>query len=179
MKHYLYRHFDHNGVLLYVGISLSTVQRLGQHRDHSHWFDAIVRVEIESFETRAAALDAEREAIRAEHPLCNIAHSQGNVVALNTAANRRAVESRLSLEKRVIDFRPTYAITDAAQALGIQEATVRLWLDQGVLGYVDLPTASGKPRRKILGWQLIDFLEFWQATSSSKAKASVRNTAAG
>ena len=51
----LYRHFTADGTLLYVGISLSALNRLGQHRQNAEWFDKIARVEIEHFPTRAAA----------------------------------------------------------------------------------------------------------------------------
>ena len=34
----LYRHFDCDGVLLYVGISLSTVARLCEHKHSSKWY---------------------------------------------------------------------------------------------------------------------------------------------
>ena len=30
-----YRHYDKNGNLLYVGVSLSSLQRLGQHKSNS------------------------------------------------------------------------------------------------------------------------------------------------
>ncbi len=59
----LYRHFDCNGVLLYVGVSLSALHRLSKHRKHAHWFNQIKRVEIEDFETREEALAAEGDAI--------------------------------------------------------------------------------------------------------------------
>jgi hypothetical protein len=67
----LYRHFDSDGRLLYVGISLSAIIRLAEHRA-SPWFDDIARVEIERHPTRKAALAAERKAIRDERPLHNI-----------------------------------------------------------------------------------------------------------
>lgn len=70
----LYRHFDKNGVLLYVGISLCTVQRLSQHGDGSHWFYNIAHVTIETFPTRSAAVKAEKHAIKTERPLHNLAH---------------------------------------------------------------------------------------------------------
>jgi hypothetical protein len=69
----LYRHFDDEGRLLYVGISLSAITRLAQHRSASHWSRAIVRVEIEHFDTRREALMAEAKAIIEERPLHNIA----------------------------------------------------------------------------------------------------------
>jgi hypothetical protein len=36
----LYRHYDAEGNLLYVGISLNSVVRLTQHRQASGWFDS-------------------------------------------------------------------------------------------------------------------------------------------
>jgi len=67
----LYRHFDADGELLYVGISLSVMQRLSQHSS-SPWSDKIARVEIEHLESREAALEAEGKAIASENPAFNI-----------------------------------------------------------------------------------------------------------
>lgn len=68
----LYRHYDADGKLLYVGISLSAVERLNRHkRGKSSWFSQISRVEIEAHETRSGALKAEREAIENESPEYN------------------------------------------------------------------------------------------------------------
>ena len=66
----LYRHFDADGKLLYVGISFSTLARLAQHRN-SGWFNRIRRIDIESFATRIEALKAEKIAIRTEAPEYN------------------------------------------------------------------------------------------------------------
>jgi hypothetical protein len=68
----LYRHFDANGVLLYVGIAVDPVQRLNGHRSGSRWYDQISRVDIERYPTREAALAAALAAIRNEKPLHNI-----------------------------------------------------------------------------------------------------------
>ena len=72
---HLYRHFDKDGALLYVGVSLSTVIRLAQHKGRSEWFKQIARVEITNWATREASLRAERRAIRLEKPLYNITHA--------------------------------------------------------------------------------------------------------
>lgn len=66
----LYRHFDAQDTLLYVGISLSAVKRLSQHRG-ADWFNHITRVTIEHYATRWAALDAEAWAIHHDKPLHN------------------------------------------------------------------------------------------------------------
>lgn len=72
----LYRHFDTQGGLLYVGIALSTHERLKGHRFASAWFKQVVTITIERFPTRAEAESAERAAIKAEKPLHNIAHAE-------------------------------------------------------------------------------------------------------
>lgn len=68
----LYRHFDADGRLLYIGVSLSPTYRLRQHRQ-SHWYEAIFRVEIEHHKSRPHALYAEAIAIMREKPLHNLA----------------------------------------------------------------------------------------------------------
>jgi len=75
VANHLYRHFDQEGCLLYIGVSISALHRFVQHRA-AEWFLRIKRVEIESFATREEALLAESAAIKSEKPLFNIAHKQ-------------------------------------------------------------------------------------------------------
>ncbi len=70
----LYRHFNATGDLLYVGISLSAVQRLGQHMEKAKWAEKIAKVTVEWHESRADAERAEREAIKREKPAHNVMH---------------------------------------------------------------------------------------------------------
>ena len=81
----LYRHWDADGDLLYVGISLSAVGRLAQHSKASHWANNIASVTIETFGSRKEAETAERRAISGENPRHNIIH----------ASNDNANEERL------------------------------------------------------------------------------------
>jgi predicted GIY-YIG superfamily endonuclease len=74
-KHHLYRHFDAQENLLYVGISLDALQRLRAHRTASRWFDDISLVKMETFPSRAKALSAERAAIINEKPKHNVVHN--------------------------------------------------------------------------------------------------------
>ncbi len=67
----LYRYFDAENRLLYVGISDSWSRRAEQHKRHSHWFPQMARLETEWHENRAAACAAETKAIRTESPLHN------------------------------------------------------------------------------------------------------------
>ncbi|AUQ74726.1 hypothetical protein PhaeoP71_01865 [Phaeobacter piscinae] len=75
----LYRHYDGDGRLLYVGISLCHLTRLGQHRSSSEWFWDIANITVEHFETREQAVAAEAEAVRLEVPKCNVRRAPLNV----------------------------------------------------------------------------------------------------
>jgi hypothetical protein len=74
VKDCLYHHFDTNGVLLYVGVSLAPISRLQHHSVSSEWFDEIVTITIERLSSREAAFKAERFAIETEKPRYNTAH---------------------------------------------------------------------------------------------------------
>jgi excinuclease UvrABC nuclease subunit len=87
----LYRHFDKDNRLLYVGVSLSVTQRLAQHRSHAHWFSQITRVEVEQFLTRQEAIVAERAAIKNERPLFNIQFSEQRSIARAEARKKRNI----------------------------------------------------------------------------------------
>lgn len=78
---YLYRHFDKDGALLYVGMSTHAMRRLGQHEYGSSWFVSIATVKIERFETRAETIFAERQAIKNERPIHNIRRTSNPTLA--------------------------------------------------------------------------------------------------
>lgn len=67
----LYRHFNKDGVLLYVGITLRVIDRLAQHSNQSCWYDQIAYIKVEYFETRDEAIKAEQLVIVREKPLFN------------------------------------------------------------------------------------------------------------
>jgi hypothetical protein len=68
----LYRHFDQEGRLLYVGISFNSRNRWFEHRTNgAEWPDLSVRMDIERFPSRLEAMAAERKAIVEEKPIYN------------------------------------------------------------------------------------------------------------
>jgi hypothetical protein len=72
MKPYcLYRHFNEEGLLLYVGVTLSPLARLAGHRTKASWFPDIATITIERFQTKQSAVDAEWNAILFERPKFN------------------------------------------------------------------------------------------------------------
>lgn len=72
----LYRLYNADDCLLYVGVSTNLVERL---RSHAHrppagkpWFGDVAYCSLENFREEWQALEAERAAIRSERPLYNI-----------------------------------------------------------------------------------------------------------
>jgi excisionase family DNA binding protein len=154
----LYRHFNRDGELLYVGISLNALGRLEQHGVVSLWFDEIHRVEIETFASRSAALAAEREAIKSEKPRHNVQHKVVERRQIDPTESR-VNESRYDLFVRVC--KPVYTIEEVAAVLEVRKHTVESLISSGELGHIELPTSrqGWRPRVRVTGWQLIDYLE--------------------
>jgi len=74
----LYRMYDADGLLLYIGISYSAIARFAQHRADKPWIGDVVRIQIETHEvSRAEILEIERQAIIDERPLHNVVHANG------------------------------------------------------------------------------------------------------
>lgn len=67
----LYRMYDADGILLYVGISLSFPARFATHKSEKPWASEVANMTVEQYPTRQAALDAEAAAIIAENPVHN------------------------------------------------------------------------------------------------------------
>ncbi len=107
--HCLYRHFDADGVLLYVGISLSIGTRTSAHRRAAPWFRDVARIEVQHFTSRTDCALAERVAIQNEKPLHNRTRARVAMSDLVAVAD--------ALPPRGKDVRPTpYAGTREEQA---------------------------------------------------------------
>lgn len=72
----LYRFYDIDGRLLYVGISLNAAMRAAQHRAEKSWWPDVARMDVERHSDRATALEAERQAIVDERPRHNVVHAK-------------------------------------------------------------------------------------------------------
>jgi len=68
----LYRYFDADEALLYVGITSRRTGRSLQHAGEKAWWGEVARATWEHFDTREQAADAERRAIRDEQPAHNV-----------------------------------------------------------------------------------------------------------
>jgi hypothetical protein len=154
----LYRHYGPKDELLYVGVSISTLVRLGQHRDCSEWFNKIKRVEIQQFESREKALAAEREAIEKERPHFNVHHKK---LPKDESREAPREESKRNLLRRLVYLHPVYSFQGVKDVLGIGETIIRRLIENGKLGFILIPPlrAGEKPRLRITGWQLLEYIE--------------------
>lgn len=69
----LYRMFAADGTLLYIGIARDFGKRWTQHAASKPWWPDVQRQTVDWYPDRPAAEQAEREAIKAERPVHNIA----------------------------------------------------------------------------------------------------------
>jgi len=67
----LYRYFDAQGLLLYVGITTAGTTRSAQHASDAEWWPSARSATLEHFATLDEVLEAELVAIREELPLYN------------------------------------------------------------------------------------------------------------
>lgn len=102
----LYRHFDADGGLLYVGMSTNPTHRMSNHRTTAHWAERIARMDVEWYDTRPLATEAERIAITNELPMFNRMHTRDdrNPVAaiLSQWPARQSIADDLGIELIVV-----------------------------------------------------------------------------
>jgi predicted DNA-binding transcriptional regulator AlpA len=127
----LYRHYDRDGVLLYVGISASTFTRVKQHKSESHWFRRITAITIEHFETMSQAAESERLAIKSEKPLYNKTHVKRDGKPSTCDASR------------------------VAKMVGVSRKTFYNMLEDGRFAIAPIP--GTQPRR----WRVADVEAVW------------------
>ena len=131
----LYRHYDTDGNLLYVGAARSIRKRTETHMRESKWAALSVRAEVTFFPTREEAFAAEWDAIQNESPAHNIVRTRRS---LNTppARPKRAAVGEIDSFRRTFPerwaqylkdrYHTAYAVQKAFP--GIDSHTARDWI---------------------------------------------------
>lgn len=70
----LYRCFDADSRLLYIGITANPPRRFRHHRGVKDWWAVVANIQLQTFETREALEAAEQSAIQSEQPRYNVAY---------------------------------------------------------------------------------------------------------
>lgn len=164
-KTQLYRHYDENGLLLYVGISISTLNRLSQHKQYSDWFSNIRKVTVEEYLTRQEAIDAETRAIQEEQPKHNIRKKH---IPSKTKKEKLTEQCEKILTNKIVNFYPFYTLEQAAKVLCITKPEVKRLIDKKKLSAILTNEKFFNTQKYgmvvhkqyvISGWQLMDFIE--------------------
>lgn len=71
----VYRHYDSDNILLYIGISQDFLSRTFMHKRSAHWWRQIATIKVEHFSAREDAEIAEKLAIIKERPIFNTTYS--------------------------------------------------------------------------------------------------------
>lgn len=72
---YLYRLYDRDGQLLYIGVTDNVLRRWKEHSKEKFWWDQVHTFTKEEYPDRSSVENAERLAIKTESPTYNIAHA--------------------------------------------------------------------------------------------------------
>ena len=91
LNNVLYRLYDQDGQLLYVGITSDVVARMAGHRADKWWWDEVADKRFDYYETRAELEAVERLSIIQEKPLYNIIHHPDRPTPTPRVKRRRAV----------------------------------------------------------------------------------------
>jgi len=87
----LYRQYDADGELLYVGISRSVSRRTLDHLNYACWASDIATIKVEHFKTKYEALEAEAAAVECENPKHNKIYWPGAAEDKQAKAEVRAL----------------------------------------------------------------------------------------
>lgn len=77
-NHILYRFFDSDGDLLYVGLTNNIHGRFSSHAGKQPWWAEVADCRVEFLPSRDALREAEVVAIRAEKPRYNVIHNRAS-----------------------------------------------------------------------------------------------------
>lgn len=107
----LYRLYDSDDVLLYVGISRYPNERFKEHAGDKPWWHHVARHDIVWLDSRAKALEVEAEAMKEERPLYNGYHHLGKgwpqkALKYDDAAERAAVREGMRSALKRGDHKP-------------------------------------------------------------------------
>jgi hypothetical protein len=128
----LYRFFDRQGQLLYLGITRRLRIRMTEHaRDYAEtWWPLVSSRTVSWYETRSQAWRTERDAIRTENPPYNVMHTARARVPLQARPSRDYGERGiplLRLAQQEFDSQP-FTAADAIGVAGCSSATVQQWI---------------------------------------------------
>ncbi|HAW53702.1 MAG TPA: hypothetical protein DCX29_01735 [Hyphomonas sp.] len=153
----IYRHYDRDQKLLYVGITDDMTRRSREHSKAAEWWSLVDDTRVQYVQTRAHALDLERVAIIHEKPAHNVALS--GLSQLSNVTTKCASENS-DLIADLEAYRDRHRLTDTkvgdvvmaslSQFLAEERITVRAFAAKAEISpsFLSELTAKNETRRK-------------------------------
>jgi predicted GIY-YIG superfamily endonuclease len=143
----LYRLYNSQDRLLYIGIAGNPGRRFQQHRGDKPWWGEVSRTELEHYADRDQAAAAELEAIRDEKPLYNVVGAPREVRTLTFIV-------RCSICQEPIDDGAGYVECDAGAASEAYSRYTEKKRDR-----LRRELEGGPPAERYIGNEILDLLE--------------------
>lgn len=135
---YVYRIYDADGRLIYIGETGDLFQRLSTHQSNAWWGSQAVSAKAQVYPDRVTARAAEREAIRSEQPRWNItgawsahgswsADQYSDYVTAYTSVRPRLTEygkAHIANVARLFQARFGYSLARAAAQLQVEQIAI-------------------------------------------------------
>jgi hypothetical protein len=109
----VYRYYDHSGVLLYVGVTSRGMARNAEHDKSKPWWHYVATQQVDHYETRADALEAEERLIRSFRPPFNVQH------------NPFHAEVRRAYEQWTAEGQPSVTVDEL---ISVHSKRIALWM---------------------------------------------------
>lgn len=143
----VYRQFDADDQLLYVGMTGALDIRMSQHRLYSDWWPDAARMEVTWYRSRTEADAAEKLAIQTEGPLYNVVHKPGRV--------------------HWTALRPARPVDDGVVGMADLPRLLSARVAAAERGEQTVITKHHKPRAVLVSWETyLEILEMHRANSA-------------
>lgn len=121
---YVYKHFDADGEVIYVGQSCNPMVRTARHQGSAEWFPQVRNIEIMSFASKGEACRVEAELIKDLKPRFNVEHLLPR--GLQAIENRRAElgTNHMRLRALLIPEIKAIGMKRLAELIGVAESTI-------------------------------------------------------
>ena len=125
MIYVVYKHYDKDGRLLYVGATGEVLKRTSLHQSSSAWFESVANIVIEKFEYKSQALDYERKVIFNEKPLYNVKiPANPNPLTRTYRADKTKKDYGITMNKLLSKYK---TIPKISALLGVSRQVVEQW----------------------------------------------------
>jgi hypothetical protein len=138
IQYWLYKQYDKDGNLLYIGVSGEVTKRIHSHLRRSSWGHLVRRIEVEPIGSdRDEAYRIEKQAIGDLHPPYNRLHVEGYVLIKSLKREAKLLFDYQRYRSILIDELQDTPAAHVAKASGLSSTAI-----SRILAQPDVPSAA-------------------------------------